>query len=337
MHKDKVVEIANDIGIEIIGFTHPGPFERIEEQLKKRSEAQRSTEFEEDDLDLRLDPRKTMKGCKSIIVIGISYNLEYNHKTKVDIKGSLSKSSWGSDYHFVLKDKMESLVTEMKKNFDFDYKLFVDTGPLIDRELAYRAGIGYYGKNCSIINPDYGSFIFIGYILTDLELEIDYYQMESQCGDCTLCLDACPTGALEAPGILNPKICISYLTQTKELIPEELSSRMGIKVYGCDTCQSVCPKNKDIHLSSHQEFSPSKTEGVIDIKELAHMSKKEFKEKYGDMTGSWRGKTVLLRNAVIALENIGARNYIDIIETIDKKNVELLEPYTSRILKNMVE
>ncbi len=337
MQRDKVVEIANDIGIEIIGFTHPGPFERIEEQLKQRALAERSTEFEEKDLDLRVDPRKTMEGCNSIIVIGISYNLENKYKTKVDIKGSLSKSSWGRDYHFVLKDKMESLVTEMKKSFDFNHKLFVDTGPLIDRELAYRAGIGYYGKNCSIINSDYGSFIFIGYILTDLELEIDDYQIKSQCGDCTLCLDACPTDALESPGILNPKICISYLTQTKELISEELSSRMGIKIYGCDTCQSVCPKNRDIQLSSHQEFNPVKTGGVIDIEELVLMSKKQFKEKYGDMAGSWRGKTVLLRNAVIALENIGAQNHIDLIETIDKKNVKLLKPYCSRILKNMVE
>lgn len=337
MIKDRINDIAKHLDIDMIGFTHSGPLERIRPQLQNRVDKERATEFEERNLDLRLDPRLTMENCKSIIAVALSYNREKKDTKKARVKGSLSKSSWGRDYHYVLKGKMDLLVNEMKKEFAFNHMSFCDTGPLVDRELAYRAGIGYYGKNCSIINPEYGSFIFIGYILTDLEIECEDKNMESLCGDCTLCSLACPTGALEGAGILNPKKCVSYLTQTKEPIPEDLSSGMGIKVYGCDTCQLVCPKNKYVKISHHGEFDPLKTGGIVDIEELINMSNKEFHVKYGDMAGSWRGKTVLLRNSIIALENMGTHCHKDLIETLERKNIKLLKPYTSRILKGMVE
>ncbi len=114
---------------------------------------------------------------------------------------------------------------------DFNYRYFVDTGPLIDRELARKAGIGYYGKNCSIINDEYGSFIFIGYILTDMDISIDSPILENSCGECELCLKACPTGALEGPYLFNPKRCISYLTQTKDRIPYELREKKWALAY----------------------------------------------------------------------------------------------------------
>ncbi|WP_409227873.1 tRNA epoxyqueuosine(34) reductase QueG [Gudongella sp. SC589] len=337
MDRDRIVDISIQLNIDLIGFTHTGPLDRIRKQLECRLKEERITEFEERDVELRVEPRLTMEECKSIIVIALSYNKENDYRKEASVKGSLSKSSWGRDYHFVIKEKMEALVKEMKKEHDFNHISHCDTGPLVDREVANRAGIGYYGKNCSIINPEFGSFIFIGYILTDLEIGAREDRLESLCGDCTLCMDACPTGALEGPGILNPKKCISYLTQTKDLIPEDLSARMGIKIYGCDTCQVVCPKNEKVRLSSHGDFDPVKTGGIVDIEELVHMSKKQFQEKYGDMAGSWRGKTVLLRNSVLALENMGAHLHVDLIRTLHKKNIDLLKPYTSRILKDMVK
>ncbi|MCR3956788.1 MAG: tRNA epoxyqueuosine(34) reductase QueG [Gudongella sp.] len=337
MNRYMIIDIANRLDIDMIGFTNSVPLERIRKQLVDRMEEDRITEFEERNLELRVNPALSMEACRSIIVVALSYNREYEHKEIARIKGSLSRSSWGKDYHFVLKEKMDTLVKEIKKEHEFSAICFCDTGPLVDRELAYRAGLGYYGKNCSIINPSYGSFIFIGYILTDLEIEINEKPLANLCGDCTLCLEACPTGALGGPGTLNPKKCISYLTQTKDPIPEDLSARMGIKIYGCDTCQLVCPKNGNVQLSSHQEFDPLKTDGIVDIGELVQMSKKQFQEKYGDMAGSWRGKTVLLRNSVIALENIGANNHMDLIRTLHNKNIDLLKPYTSRILKDMIE
>lgn len=307
-----IIDISKELNIDICRFTDSLPLNNLKEYLIYREKNGIKTEFEEEDIDKRIDPKLTMENCKSIIVLGISYNVDYDEKPIYPLRGKLSKSSWGKDYHHVLKQKIEFLIEDIKKVIDFEYKYFVDTGPLIDRELARKAGVGYYGKNCSIISDEYGSFIFLGYILTDLELEFSE-EVSNKCGDCNLCLKACPTGALEEPHKFNPKKCISYLTQTKDNIPISLRGKMGIKIYGCDTCQIVCPKNKDIKKSQHKEFIPETTKGFVDIEELLTMSNRKFKEKYGDMAGSWRGKNILKRNAIIALGNIKRVEYLQLL------------------------
>lgn len=337
MLKEKVYELAKEIGIDIIGITDAEPLDRIGKQLVTRQESGTDTEFEERDLDKRINPRLTMEDCNSIIVVGMSYNKKGYKRGSAKVKGGLSMSSWGRDYHAVLEGKMRDLVDALEKTRDFNHMVFCDTGPLVDRELAWKAGLGYYGNNCSIINPEFGSFIFIGYILTSLSIEGNKYAMDSECGHCRLCIDACPTSALIKGGVLNPRLCISYLTQTKELIHDELAAKMGIKIYGCDTCQAVCPKNKGARLSPHPEFNPVKTGGIVDMEELFKMTKKEFQAKYGDMAGSWRGKTVLLRNSVIAIKNTGKEVSEELKADILKKDVELLKPYTTRLFRNMVE
>lgn len=307
-----IIEKSKELNIDICGFTDVLPLNNLKDYLIYREEKDIKTEFEENDLEKRIDPKITMPNCSSIIVVGISYNVDYNEKPDYSLKGQLSKSSWGIDYHEVLKGKIELLIEEIKRKVEFEYRYFVDTGPLIDRELAKKAGIGYYGKNCSIINDEYGSFIFLGYILTDLDLEFSK-EVPNKCGDCDLCLKACPTGALEGPYRFNPKKCISYLTQTKDNIPIELREKMGIKIYGCDTCQLVCPKNKNTKKSKHNEFIPEITKGSINIAELLSMSNREFKKKYGHMAGSWRGKNILKRNAIIALGNMKKKEYIPLL------------------------
>lgn len=324
--KSYIIEKSIELGIDIIGFTDGEPLDYIKDYLEIREKENKSTEFEEKNISKRIDPKLTFPSCKSIIVIGISYNVDYNEKPNYRLKGSLSKSSWGLDYHRVLKEKLENLISEIEKTKSFEYKAFVDTGPLVDRELARKAGIGYYGKNCSIINKDYGSFIFLGYILTDLDINTDTNPIESQCGDCDLCIKACPTKALESPYKLNPKKCISYLTQTKENIPIELREKMGIKIYGCDTCQMVCPKNKKIKYSNHKEFIPNITKGAIDIEEILSISNREFKEKHGSMAGSWRGKNILKRNAIIALGNMkDKKNLSYILKELEGDNPMFIE------------
>jgi len=309
-----IIEKSKKLNIDICGFTDGDPLTSLEEYLQYRKDNNLQTEFEGKDIGIRIDPRLTMENCKSIIVIGISYNVDLNKaegQTKRTVP-NVCKSTWGMDYHVVLKEKMELLIQEIKKIKDFEYKYFVDTGPLIDRELAKKAGIGYYGKNCSIINDEYGSFISLGYILTDLDLEYSK-KVEEKCGDCQLCLEACPTGALENPYIVNPRKCISYLTQTKDNIPTYLREKMGLKIYGCDTCQLVCPKNKDINIPNHKKFIPDEIGGYIDIEELLHISNREFKKKYGHMSGAWRGKTILKRNAIIALGNMKKEENIHLL------------------------
>lgn len=341
-----IIHKAKELSIDICGFTDASPLYNLKDYLIYREENGIKTEFEEKDIDRRIDPKLTMENCKSIIVIGISYNVDFDEnidfqKAKrtacardIGRPGALiSRSSWGIDYHVVLKEKMELLIEEIKRKADFQYKYFVDTGPLIDRELARKAGIGYYGKNSSIINDEYGSFIFIGYIMTDLDLEISE-EVSNKCGDCDYCLRACPTGALEGPYKLNPKKCISYLTQTKDDIPLDLRGKMGIKVYGCDTCQLVCPKNKDVKKSNHREFIPE-NHGHINIEELLSMSNREFKKKYGTMACSWRGKTILKRNAIIALGNMKKEENIHILIPLLRDSNPMIKKYAEWAIVNI--
>lgn len=310
--KQFIIDKSKELNIDICRFTDCKTLLNLKSYLIDRENKNIKTSFEEKNLMKRLDPKLTLDSCKSIIVLGLSYNVDSEEKPDYVLRGSLSKSSWGEDYHRVLNRKMKLLIQAIGEKRSFEYKYFVDTGPLVDRELAKKSGVGYYGKNCSIINYDYGSFVFIGYILTNLILEPDD-TVEEECGACRLCLDACPTGALEGPYKLNPKKCISYLTQTKDNIPIKLREKMGIKIYGCDTCQLVCPKNKGIKKSTNIEFIPEDTKGYINIEELLSISNREFKKKYGEMAGSWRGKTILKRNAIIALGNMKSMENVEIL------------------------
>lgn len=329
-----IIEKSKELNIDIIGFTDCSPFSDAKEYLLERQRENKQTEFEEKDIDKRIDPLLTLPSCKSIIVLGISYNVDNDEKVDYQLKGRLSKTTWGIDYHNVLNNKMELLIEEIKKIMDFEYKYFVDTGPLIDRALAKRAGVGYFGKNCSIINDEYGSFIFLGYILTNLSLTPSD-KVDEKCGDCDLCIKACPTGALEKPYRLNPKKCISYLTQTKDNIPISFRERMGIKLYGCDTCQLVCPKNKDIVKFNHKEFIPEITKGYMDIEELLRISNREFKKKYGEMAGSWRGKTILKRNAIIALGNMKNEENLNLLINELKDPSPMIREYASWAIVNI--
>lgn len=300
-NKEFIINAAKKLNIDKIGFTDGKPLYDIKDYLEYRIKNNLTSEFEEKDIEKRINPKLSMPNCKSIIVIALSYNVDFKPIVDEKFYGKLSKSSWGLDYHRVLKDKMEMLANEISKEIDFNYNSYVDIGPLVDRELAKKSGIGYYGKNCNIINDELGSFIFIGYILTDLEIEPDK-PIEDKCGDCKICIKSCPTNALYEPYRINPNRCISYLTQTKKPINEDLKKKMGRSIYGCDICQKVCPKNKKAKKSVHKEFSP--TETYIKLDEMFNISNREFKNKYGHMAFSWRGKGIIKRNAEIIYDNI---------------------------------
>lgn len=334
--KDYIIDKSKEIGIDIIGFTNTKKFKGIDKVLEVRRARNYETEFEEVDIEKRVSPKQILETGRSIIVIGMSYYIDIDEKLvdkKDNIKGKLSKSSIGIDYHLILKDKMEQLVSEIKKiENDFEYAVGVDTTPLLDRQLAKQAGIGWYGKNSNIINEQYGSFIFLGYIITELEIKQDC-SVKDQCGDCNICIISCPVGAIKPNYQLNATRCISYLTQTKDDIPYDLRERMGIQLYGCDICQLVCPKNKDIiELSKENSKEQILDDGLleyIDIEELFSMSNKDFKKKYGNMAFSWRGKNVIKRNGIIAIGNMGDKKNIPLLEKTLKDESTMIRKYSA--------
>ncbi|WP_213818929.1 tRNA epoxyqueuosine(34) reductase QueG [Garciella nitratireducens] len=302
--KEKIIEISKKIHIDCIGFTSVKPFKERKHILKEREQKGYLSGFEEEDIQKRIYPQKIFSKAQSIISIGLCYYQELETPKQKELYGNISRSSWGKDYHQVLQKKMKELMDCIEKEVTkIEYKTFVDTGPLIDREVAYRSGIGAFGKNNFIIHPKFGSWIFIGNILTNLKIQENTPIEEDICGECDLCIQACPTGALEGAYQFNAQKCVSYLTQKKDLLTEKERRSIGTNIYGCDICQLVCPKNKKVSNTCHQSF---RTDGYLafpQIKTLLNMTNKEFQEIFKPIAAGWRGKKILQRNAIIVLGN----------------------------------
>ena len=209
--------------------------------------------------DRRQDVRHVLPGARSVIVTGTIYNTGTPYTSdREDGSAILSRYAWGDDYHTVIGRRLETLLEWMRAETDggFDARPYVDTGPVQERVYAQYAGLGWIGKNTCLINAEVGSWLFLGEIISTLALEPDTQGLE-QCGTCTRCLDACPTGALVESGVLDSTRCISYLTiELRTAIPESARAAVGAHVYGCDICQEVCPYNRPAPVSSDAAWQP---------------------------------------------------------------------------------
>ncbi|WP_067724917.1 tRNA epoxyqueuosine(34) reductase QueG [Oceanobacillus damuensis] len=302
--KQEVIQYAKEIGIDKIGFASADIFGELKERLRRQQALNYQSGFEKGSLEERTEPQRLLPEAQSIISIAVAYPSRMKgapKSIKEERRGLFARASWGIDYHVVLRDRLEKLSAFIEDKFpDTVNKVMVDTGELSDRAVAERAGIGFSGKNTSIITPEFGSFVYLGEMITNIPFIPDE-PLEDSCGDCRKCMDACPTGALVEGGQLNAQRCIAFLTQTKDFLPDEFRTKIGNRVYGCDTCQQVCPRNKGVDFHIHQEFEPDPEVSKPKLKPMLQISNREFKEKFGDISGSWRGKKPLQRNALIAL------------------------------------
>jgi epoxyqueuosine reductase len=301
-------ELRQQLDIDLLGVTTSEPFCGLTERLTEHREKGYESGFEHPIIEERVDPSRLVPDAKSIVAIGMAYYTDHHHTLRrpKGTRGVLSKYAWGNDYHPILRKKLEELAhaIERKLGRAIAWHASVDTGPLVDRAVAERAGIGWFGKNCNIITEQFGSWVFLGQLVTDVKIE-PYRPFEgSRCGDCDLCMRACPTGAIIAPFTIDSSKCLAYITQMKGMIPREFRSKMGTRIWGCDTCQVVCPSNKGITFSGHADFVPEPELSFPELNELLHMSNKQFKRRYGHTAAAWRGLTVIKRNAIIALGNM---------------------------------
>lgn len=220
--------------------------------------------------DLRLDPRKLVPGAKSVVVLGYSYFPKEDLTNQTGYK--VAKYAYGQDYHHVLKGKLGELMQQLEEEIGaVEGRAFVDSAPLLERQWAQRAGLGWLGKNSLLLNKQLGSFFFLAELVLDLELEPDVPLAKDYCGTCTRCIDACPTDAIVKPGVVDGSRCISYFTiELKEEIPQEVKGKFEDWIFGCDICQDVCPWNR--FSQPHQEplFEPHG--------ELQHMQKQGWEE-----------------------------------------------------------
>ena len=317
--KEEIIKLSKEIGISKIGFTTADDFDYLEKSLRLAVEEGRNSGFEHKNIEERIKPKLSLASAKTIISIAVAYphKLKQQPQKTAYKRGKFTPNSWGLDYHYVLQDKLDRLAKGIEElTADFEYKGMVDTGALVDTAVARRAGIGFIGKNGLVISKEFGSYMFLGELITNLDIEPDQ-PVDYGCGDCNRCVTACPTSCLIGDGTMNAKRCLSFQTQDKGVMDLEFRKKIKTVIYGCDICQICCPYNKGLDNPLATEIDP----------ELAHpellpfleLSNGQFKEKFGHIAGSWRGKNILQRNAIIALANANDRSAIPkLLEIIDK-------------------
>jgi epoxyqueuosine reductase len=267
--------------------------------------------------DRRADVRQVVPGARSVIVTGTLYNADrpYSGDLPPEI-ARISRYAWGDDYHDVLKARLDALVAWMRAAAPepFEARAYVDTGPVQERVYAQYAGLGWIGKNTCLINPEIGSWLFLGEIITTLALDPDTEGLE-QCGSCTRCLEACPTGALVEPGVLDSTRCLSYLTiEHRGAIPEEHRHAIGTHVYGCDICQEVCPYNQPAPHSADAPWQPRPGLDLPRLVELWERPDADLRTLLKRSAMTRTKLTGLRRNLAVAIGNGGDADAIGALE-----------------------
>jgi len=321
--KQEVIEYAHSIGIDSIGFTTADPFDELKQKLEDYHSKGYASGFEESDIELRTVPKLSLPSARSIIAIAVGYPNKLKgapKSVKGDRRGMFARASWGQDYHTIMRNRLDKLSLFLQEKVpDVEVKSMVDTGVLSDRSVAERAGLGFEGKNGFIINEELGTWSYLGEMLVSIPFKPDDPVIDS-CGDCNICVDRCPTGALVGNGQLNSQKCISFLTQTKGYLKDEYRYKIGNRLYGCDTCQQVCPRNRGIN-TEHDDIILEPEVLKPRLVPLLKMSNKEFKNTYGHLAGAWRGKKPIQRNAIISLAHFNEESAIP-----DLKDVALTDP-----------
>lgn len=312
----KIRDYIKSLGLDTFGVTKCRKFEEIKERLEIKRKLKLENPFEEKDIEKRINPFLLYEDGKSIISIAFPYL----YPNKGEENPYFSKYTMGLDYHLVVKSYLNKIL-EYIKSLGGDGISLVDSNPLPERYIAKLCGVGFIGKNNMVITEKYGSYIFLGEIITNVTMKYDI-PMDNKCEQCVKCIEGCPTKALN-PNRKNSNICLSYITQKKDL-EEKWFKIIDKRLFGCDTCQNHCPYNEGVQYSNIEEFRPKNFMEKPDLEEIAMLNKKQFQEKYKTTSCGWRGKNILQRNALIVSYNC---NYKLKIESQDINSPYVKEYY----------
>ena len=299
---------AHRLGFELVGIApavNPVGFSALQEWLARGFAGEMG--YLERRLDAYAHPESVLPGVRSVIMLGLNYRTA-DPVDPEPAEGSVSRYAWGpTDYHTVLRQRLKQLSQFLKLRAPKSLSRgIVDTAPLLERDFARLAGLGWFGKNTLLINKRQGSWLFLSGLLTDLELEYDAPHETAHCGTCTRCLEACPTDAFDGPYVLDARKCISYLTiELRGPIPKELRTGMGDWLFGCDVCQDVCPWNRKAPVTTDPTFQPRSDLRPADAVRLLRLTAEEFDREFSETPMARPGRAGLLRNAAIVLGNSG--------------------------------
>jgi epoxyqueuosine reductase len=297
---DAIKHAARDIGFDAVGIVAAAPLDAEGERLRGwLGRGYHGTmAWLEREPEKRTDPRLLMPGVRSIVVVLQNYYTPHEH---TDETGKISRYAWGDDYHDILKEKLNQLLASIKaERPETNGKICVDTTPFMDKAWAARAGVGWIGKSSNLITTTHGSWVFIGSLLLDIELDYDAETIDDHCGTCTMCLDACPTQAIVEPYVVDSNRCISHATI--ELRDEHLPIGTAGWLYGCDICQDVCPWNRFEKPTDESRFEPRLGETSLSPDTIAAMNHDEYVARFRRSAIKRTKLTGLKRNAKAVAE-----------------------------------
>lgn len=311
----RIKEKAHALGFELAGIapaTAPDHLDRLREWLADGFAGE--MQYMHRQAEARHDPGAILPGVRNVVMVGMNYGDTHGQaggagasQRTAPLQGKVARYAQGADYHDVLRQRLNQLLDWIQTQVPgCRGRSVVDTAPLLERDFARRAGLGWFGKNTMLLNKRLGSYFFLGALLLDLELPPDPPHQTSHCGSCTACLDACPTGAFPEPGRLDARRCISYLTiELKGPVPEPLREQLGDWLFGCDVCQEVCPWNRKAPATAEPAFRARADLEGVDLMELLGLSVTEFRQRFRGTALTRPRRRGLLRNAALVLGNQG--------------------------------
>jgi len=305
----RVKELAREVGFDLVGISPviPPPHgESFAEWLRRGFGGEMA--YLDRGATARLHPGGFLPWAKSIVSVALNYHVPLHREDAPQdgLRGWISRYAWGDDYHEIMEDYFGKLLVGIRAEVgaSVEGRAYVDTGPVLEREFSSLAGVGWIGKNTTIIHPRRGSWFFLGELFLSLDLESDR-PIRDRCGGCDLCIRACPTGALVGPYLLDSRRCISYLTiELKGSIPREMRPLVGDHIFGCDICQDVCPYNAKARPSSEERFWPREGQYAPDLIPLLALTEEEFRRRFKGSAIRRAKRRGLLRNVAVALGNL---------------------------------
>jgi epoxyqueuosine reductase len=308
----EIKEHARRLGFDKVGIVRAVALEDERERLREWLARGFHGEMRwmERDPEKRADPRQVFPAARSVVVVALNYYTPHEHGTEEtaagdSAAGKISRYAWGDDYHDVLGERLKALLAWIKERWpEAEGRACVDTAPLMDKAWAVRAGLGWLGKHSNLITREYGSWVFIGELLLNLELEEDAHREEDHCGTCTLCLDVCPTGAITEPYVVDSNKCISYATIELRApeIPSDLKANLDGWLYGCDACQDVCPWNRFEQATEEERFQPRAGNVAPDLSSILELTPETYATRFRRSAIKRAKLAGLQRNARTLLE-----------------------------------
>ncbi len=331
MRAAELERLALELGIDVIGAAPAEPYDETERHIQERRARGLFADmrFTMARPEVSCHPETLLPNARTVIAAALCYYAD--EATRKPGEGRLPRYTW-FDAYAELRDKLD----ELGRLIGGDYRVLVDENDHVDREAAARAGIGFYGKNTMLITRRHGSWVVLGTLVTEAEVERSA-ALSLDCGSCTLCIEACPTGALDEPGVLDSTRCLSYWTQAPAPIPEEYREELGAQVYGCDICQDVCPWNRGIEKRRAGETPPHDAEPHVSLVEWLELGDEELRERYERLYFPRKDPRYLRRNALVAVGNSGDPDLRPLAEAYAADGDPLLREHGEWALARLAE